>query len=126
MVGSSGADLSHSPTALAATVEIDERQAILEEARARLSELGIERKIGERTFIPRANPIGEECFRRSDFRINSALINQVAVEAAPWIDLWRDSYAFVASRVAAGLRGVLEKIPSRNGAVALPAFLARL
>lgn len=107
----------------AATVETKDRQAILDEARARFQALGIERELGDRHLYSAANPIGEECFRRSDFRINKALINEVAVEAAPWIDLWRDCYAFVASRVAAGLRGVLESMPSRGGAVLLPAFL---
>jgi hypothetical protein len=51
------------------------------------------------------------------------LINEVAVEAAPWIDLWRDNYAFVASRVAAGLRGLLEQAPLLDDAIPLPAFL---
>ena len=44
-------------------------------------------------------------------------------DAAPWIDLWRDNYAFVAGRVAAGLRGLLNKALLQDGALPLPAFL---
>src|SRR5207247_4651899 len=57
------------------------------------------------------------------FVINKSLIDEVAIEAEPWIDFWRDTYAFVASRVAAGLRGVLEKMLIHDGAAPLPAFL---
>ena len=69
------------------------------------------------------NPIGEECFRECHFSISEELINEVAIDAAPWIDLWRDNYAFVASRVAAGLRALLEQAPPQNGTLPLPAFL---
>src|SRR5204862_1914394 len=55
--------------------------------------------------------------------IGEDLINEVAVEAEPWIDLWRDTYAFAASRVAAGLRALFEKAPLQNGSLPLPAFL---
>ena len=51
------------------------------------------------------------------------MIDEVAREAEPWIDLWRDSYAFIASRVAAGLRGLFQTAPVKNGHVPLPAFL---
>ena len=47
-----------------------------------------------------------------------------AHDAAPWIDLWRDSYASSPSRVAAGLRQILAKFPRRrNSVLPLPAFL---
>src|SRR5439155_10724214 len=36
---------------------------------------------------------------------------------------WRDNYAFVASRVAEGLRALLKQAPLQNGALPLPAFL---
>ena len=44
----------------------------------------------------------------------------------PWIDLWRDNYAFVASRVAAGLRALLEQAPRQNGVLPLSGFSAPL
>jgi len=111
------------PRKFAGTVEPKDRQEILDETRSRFQSLGAVRKPGDRFLYSAANPIGEECFRECNFRIDEDLINEVAVEAAPWIDFWRDSYAFIASRVAAGLRSVLEKTSIQNGAVPLPAFL---
>ncbi len=96
---------------------------ILQEAHKRLQRLGATPKTGERFLYSASNPIGEECFRECGFSIDEKLIDEAAIEAAPWIDLWRDSYAFVASRVATGLRGAVEKMGIKNGAVPLPAFL---
>ena len=100
------------------------RLATIEEARERMENLGA-RKAATRFLYSATNPIGEECFRESKFTISENLINEVATEAAPWIDLWRDNYAFVASRVAAGLRNLLEQAPLQNGALPLPEFLRR-
>jgi hypothetical protein len=111
------------PARFADTADLEDRRQILEDANSRLKALGAERKPGERFLYSAVNPIGEECFRESGFQINEELINEVAIEAEPWIDLWRDSYAFVASRVAAGLRNVLERMSIQNGAAPLPAFL---
>ena len=111
------------PQKFAVTVETKDRQLILDEARSRLESLGITHKAGERFLYSAVNPIGEECFRECNFRISQERLEEVAIEAAPWIDLWRDSYAFIASRVAGGLRQVFEKTPVKNGAVPLPAFL---
>ncbi|PZR74454.1 MAG: hypothetical protein DLM73_07795 [Chthoniobacterales bacterium] len=99
------------------------RGQIMDEARWQLQNLGAARATADRFLYSASNPIGEECFRDCGFSIGEKLVNEVAIDAAPWIDLWRDNYAFVASRVAAGLRGVLEKAPLKNGAVPLPAFL---
>ena len=76
----------------------------MDEARARLNQLGAARNIPNRFLYSAANPIGEECLRESGFSISEGLIDEVATEAAPWIDLWRDCYAFIANRVAVGLR----------------------
>src|SRR6202030_458599 len=57
------------------------------------------------------------------FEVNESLIDEVAVQSEPWIDLWRDSYAFIASRVAAGLRGIMEKAGAKSGVMPLPAFM---
>jgi len=111
------------PRKFAEAAETKDRQGILDETRSRFHSLGAVRKPGDRFLYSAANPIGEECFRECNFRIDEDLINEVAVEAAPWIDFWRDSYAFIASRVAAGLRQVLEKAASKKGALPLPAFL---
>lgn len=99
------------------------RAEIMDEARSRLEKLGTSRQVSDRFLYTASNPIGEECFRESNFSIAEDLINEVASDAEPWIDLWRDTYAFVASRVAAGLRALLEKAPLQNGSLPLPAFL---
>ena len=95
----------------------------MDEARRQLQNLGTAREGSDRFLYSAANPIGEECFRECHFSIGDDLINEVVTEAEPWIDLWRDTYAFVASRVAAGLRALFEKAPPQNGALPLPAFL---
>ncbi|HWN96375.1 MAG TPA: hypothetical protein VNT99_15195, partial [Methylomirabilota bacterium] len=105
------------------TEETAARVQIIDEADDRLGQLGAAPKTGSRFLYSAANPIGEECFRNCGFTIGENLVNEVPRDAAPWIDLWRDCYAFVASRVAAGLRGLLEKAPAHNGLIALPAFL---
>ena len=111
------------PTKFADSSDASARMDIMNEARHRLQALGSTRANKTRFLYSASNPIGEECFRECNFTIGEELINETVVEAEPWIDLWRDSYAFIASRVAAGLRNVLEKMPIQNGAVPLPAFL---
>ncbi len=99
------------------------RAEIMDEARERLQDLGATRLTADRFLYSASNPIGEECFRQCEFTIGEDLVNEVASDAEPWIDLWRDCYAFVASRVSAGLRGLLEKAPTKDGALPLAAFL---
>ncbi|MDB6146447.1 MAG: nrps5, partial [Spartobacteria bacterium] len=100
----------------------DERKQILDLAVSLLPERGAG-ELHQRFLYSATNPIGEECFRECNFHVPQDLINEVAVEAAPWIDLWRDSYAFVASRVAIGLRRIFEKAAPSQTAIPLPAFL---
>src|SRR5437588_9224064 len=95
----------------------------MQDARQKLQSLGAAPATADRFLYSASNPIGEECFRECGFTISEDLVTEVARDAEPWIDLWRDSYAFIASRVSAGLRGILEKAPTKNGAVPLPAFL---
>jgi hypothetical protein len=99
------------------------RLKIMDQARDSLQKLGAARAGSDRFLYSAINPIGEECFRQTGFRISEQLINEVATDAAPWIDLWRDCYAFIADRVATGLRGLLQKAPLQNGALAFPAFV---
>ena len=111
------------PSEFVQAKETTSRAEIMDEARRQLENLGTAREPSDRFLYSAANPIGEECFRECHFSIGEDLINEVAVEAEPWIDLWRDTYAFVASRVAAGLRALFEKAPLQNGALPLAAFL---
>lgn len=115
--------LAELPQRFVVAVAVEDRKSILRDARDRLQTIGATRDEGDRFLYSAINPIGEECFRECGFSVSEGLINEVAVDAAPWIDLWRDTYAFVASRVALGLRRILEKMSTRNGAVPLPAFL---
>ncbi|MEP6976097.1 MAG: hypothetical protein ABI787_07710, partial [Spartobacteria bacterium] len=110
------------PEKFARTTEPLARLGVIEEATARLENLGAH-KTATRFLYSATNPIGEECFRECNFSISEKIIDQVAIEAAPWIDLWRDNYAYAASRVAAGLRGLLTQAPLQRGALPLPAFL---
>ena len=111
------------PAKFAEVTETSSRAETMDEARQQLQNLGAARTTADRFLYSASNPIGEECFRECHFSIGEDLINQVASDAEPWIDLWRDTYAFVASRVAAGLRALFEKAPLQNGALPLPAFL---
>jgi hypothetical protein len=99
------------------------RAALMQEARRRLDELGGKAAGAQRFLYAAANPIAEECTREVQFSLTSAMTDALTRDVAPWLDLWRDSYAFVATRVANGLRGLLRSAPSRAGVVTLPAFL---
>ena len=111
------------PARFGEAAETSTRAELMSEARQKLEDLGTARGSSDRFLYSATNPIGEECFRECHFSIDENLLNEVATEAEPWIDLWRDNYAFVASRVAAGLRVLFEKAPLQNGALPLPAFL---
>jgi len=111
------------PREFARAEETPARVKILEEARQRLRDLGGARDSTHRFLYAATNPIAEECFRESAFEIPEAMTDDLARDAAPWIDLWRDTYAFVASRVAAGLRNLFQTAPIQDGAVPLPGFL---
>jgi hypothetical protein len=111
------------PSRFAASSASPHRAEVMGEARSRLQSLGAARGGSERFLYSAANPLGEECCRQTGFRVGEHLIDEVSQDAAPWIDLWRDSYAFIASRVAAGLRQILEKAAPDKGAMPLPEFL---
>ena len=111
------------PLKFAATTDVQDRQSIVDQAQTSLQSIGAEPKHGDRFLYAASNPIGEECFRECHFEINERLIDEVAVQVEPWIDLWRDSYAFIASRVAAGLRGIMEKAGAKGSVMPLPAFM---
>ena len=116
--------IAGSPAKFAGAGETDSRVQVMDEACERLEQLGSARKTSGRFLYSATNPICEECFRECGFSIGENLINEIATDAAPWIDFWRDNYAFVAGRVATGLRQVLDKMSvKRDFAVPLPAFL---
>jgi hypothetical protein len=101
--------------------ETVDRIQIMNEAHSRLDQFGARHAASNRFLYAATNPICEECFRESHFCIGQDLIDEVAKDAASWIDLWRDCYAFIASRVAAGLRQIFDS--TKRSAIPLPAFL---
>ncbi|HEX8281124.1 MAG TPA: hypothetical protein VF551_07090, partial [Chthoniobacterales bacterium] len=111
------------PTRFEAETDPLARIDIISAARERLGKLGAEHAVSQRSLYAAGNPIAEECFRNAQLTLNPEMAERFARDAEPWIDLWRDTYAFVASRVAAGLRRFVETAPSDRGAVPLPAFL---
>ena len=110
-------------TKFASTTDSSTRGEIMQQARRRLGEIGVVAQSSQRFLYNASNPIGEDCSLVSHFSISEKMIDEVAREAEPWIDLWRDAYAYIASRVAAGLRSLLQTTPAKDGTVALPAFL---
>ena len=105
------------------SADVARRSEIMSNARECFAGIGAEKKGGSRALYAALNPIAEECSRECEFEISEALLDEVVSEAEPWIDFWRDSYAFIASRVAANLRALLEKAPTKNHTMPFPAFL---
>jgi hypothetical protein len=115
--------IAETPARFAAAETISARLEVMNDARERLRELGATAGATQRFLYAATNPIAEECARDCDFQLGRGIADELARDAAPWIDLWRDTYAFVASRVAAGLRTFLETAPMTDGVVSLSAFL---
>jgi hypothetical protein len=116
-------DLAEIPRKFGNTTDVKDRELISNEARELLKSFGAEPKGHGRFLYAATNPVGEECFRESNFTISERLIDEVPNEAGAWVDFWRDSYAFIASRVASSLRGVLEKSGAKNGVMRFPTFM---
>lgn len=99
------------------------RREIARRARAILAEIGARGAAPQRTLYRAANPVLEECARESGFVLGGDLAREVVEGAAPWLDLWRDTVAFVAHRTNEKLRGLHASLAPSGGAVPLPAFL---
>jgi hypothetical protein len=105
------------------TTDPNTRRALMATVGDELKAITGVQKATDRFLYSASNPIGEECFRTCNFSISEELLREVPDEAASWIDLWRDSYAFIASRVAAGLRHILESSTPDRRVMPLPEFL---
>ena len=116
-------EFANIPIEFCRNLQPERRQELLGKARFVLDRLGACRESGNRALYAATNPIAEECSRDGFFRINQTLLNEPADQAAPWIDLWRDTYAFVASRVAAALRSVFQRTVGNGDTISLPRFL---
>lgn len=100
------------------------RRGLVQRVRARLGELGApaaQAGPAQRTLYRASNPIAEECARDCGFVLGGDAADEIARDAAPWLDLWRDVFAFVASRANARLAAL--HAAAGGGAVPLPAYL---
>lgn len=111
------------PTRFVETVDVLERLNLMNQAWQILGALGAEQKSERRFLYSAGNPIAEECARGGKITVSERLFEEFVRDAEPWIDLWRDTYAFVASRVSAGLRALLQQASEGGSPVSLPAFL---
>ena len=93
------------------------------EARRCLDEMGAARTIVAAVSLQCRQSDRRRLFRVSAFYNQREIIDEVAREAEPWIDLWRDRMhtSRVASRLACEVS--FQSAPVKDGAVALPAFL---
>ncbi|HET7823955.1 MAG TPA: hypothetical protein VFK90_01425, partial [Anaeromyxobacter sp.] len=77
----------------------------------------------QRTLYRGSNPVGEECLRECRFALGRAAAEEVVRDATPWLDLWRDVFAFAAYRANEKLAAIHAAAGPRDGAVPLPAYL---
>ncbi len=108
----------------AGTADLEQRAALMSEARRALDDLGGKLSTGRRFLYAAANPIAEECRREANFSITHEMVEQLTADIEPWFGLWRDVYNFVAHRVAQALAGMLRSADAKDGAMPLPEFLA--
>ncbi|HEY6005379.1 MAG TPA: hypothetical protein VIV57_21045 [Anaeromyxobacter sp.] len=115
------------PEAFAREADPAARRELLGRARALLAETGAAPSgspgVGKRVLYRGANVLGEKCARPPAFRLGAAEAREIAERAAPWFDLWRDTYAFAAHRVNAKLAQLHAALAPGGGPVPLPSFL---
>lgn len=101
------------------------RQEILRETRALLAQAGATAPAaeGQRALYRASNLLGERCARPPAVVLGTDAARELADHAAPWFDLWRDTYAFAAHRVNEKLRALHASVADAGGAAPLPAFL---
>lgn len=116
-------DLAALPHELAATPDADQRRSIMARARERVAAFGGTVASRGRGLYEAANPIGEDCHRETSMVVSSAAADELVRDAAPWIDLWFDTYALAASHAYARLAEIHATAPRRGGHLRLPAFL---
>jgi hypothetical protein len=117
------AGLAELPAAFAREASPAARREIVRRARSVLAELGAKAAAPQRTLYRAANPILEECAKECGLLVGADLAREVADGAAPWLDLWRDTVAFVAHRTNEKLRALHASLAPSGGPVPLPAYL---
>jgi hypothetical protein len=120
------AALSAVPGRFAAEGSVAARRGILAEARRLLDAAGAgpPAQEGQRALYRGSNVVGEKCARPPALALGADVARDLAERVAPWLDVWRDTYAFAAHRANERLRAVHSAVAGRGGAAPLPAFLA--
>ncbi|HET8542154.1 MAG TPA: hypothetical protein VFL83_19915 [Anaeromyxobacter sp.] len=121
--GEALAALADLPAAFAAHATPAGRREAMGRARAAVAELRGAHAAPQRVLYRGANPILEECARDCGLVLGEALADEVTRDAAPWLELWRDTVSFVAHRVNEKLRALHRSCAAPGAAVPLPAFL---
>jgi hypothetical protein len=99
------------------------RHQLMDQARKQLATLGATRRGGQRALYAATNPIGEDCVKEGRILVGQAMADEFVEQAAPWLDLWRDTYALATCRIAAVLRHTLTQLPRIHGRLTLAALL---
>jgi hypothetical protein len=97
------------------------RLALVDEVITLLRAAGIEPPALTRTLYAATNVFGESCVRETNAVLGGDIHEQLAVDAAPWYDLWQDVHAYVSTEVARKLLAVVDL----SQPVPLPEYLAR-
>ncbi len=118
------AALAEVPAAFERETGAAPRRELVRRVRAILAEIGAAPPPAQRALYRAANPVGEEAVRECGLALGADLAREIADEAAPWLDLWRDTVAFVAHRANEKLRALHAAASRGNPSLPLPAFLA--
>ncbi|MEO8700895.1 MAG: lantibiotic dehydratase [Kofleriaceae bacterium] len=102
-----------------ADADTDGRLAIVAETEAQLAALGRTGKTRGRALYAATNPIGEDCVRECHFTLGGDVAAQFVGDAAPWLDLFRDTAAHAWRHVSRRLTELLASSPTTS----LPGFL---
>lgn len=108
----------------AATADPEARKQLMSRGADLARELGAQAKDTSRTALYRgASPLSEDCVRDVRATIGKDVVRVIEEDAAPWIDLWRDSYSHLAHQLAAKLKPLLDETPKVGGKTLLPSFI---
>ena len=117
-------ELTGLAAAFAASRDPVERQRITGRVRELAGSLGGAAPDRAGRLYAATNPLVEGCSRECGFAIGRAPVDQLMRDAAPWFDLWWDSFGFAASHAYRGLRPLFASAPRTRGVLSLAGFLA--
>lgn len=102
-----------------------ERRQLLERVAARAVRVGGSAPPdgGSRLYAAH-NAIGEHCELAGEVVIAPAQADEIAQDAAPWFDFWRDSYRLAAARISQALGAIFRGAAPGSGRIPLSRFAA--